>query len=391
MAEQIAVWGTDREAAEIYYKLERDGSGVAVFFDNAVAEDTRFLDRPVRKPTAENTAGYFIYIACKSHVYRAIADQLESYGRREMTDYIWYGLYWKKIVLLHGNCHMTLLRKLLLSTKDFVGGGYGLYPNPMIYENSRGYIDDNVLQACDVLIQQDIRRDNACGYRLSAEYLSERVNPDALQITIPNLHPNLGGMFFPLHAGNPDNAHLRKNRVNKNGMFPRAITVIDDMLAQGMTEQDIVERLNDSELLPEEQIIRQFQEGIDKIRQREQKCDVKTADFILRHYRERQMFYDGGHPASCVIKEMWRQICQLMGIRAELSAPVDMELDSYEEPILPCVKKALGLQYGAGYIRHWEDTCYSLDQPMDLAEYVREYLWWKKKTIAERQWKGEQL
>lgn len=118
----IAIWGTDIEAVKIYYKLEKDGYNVARFFDNNINENTYFLDKPVSKPSCSEVRRYYIFIGCKYHTYRTISDQLEQYGLEEMLDYIWYELYKKKIVILHGNCHMDILRKYLMYTKEFTGG-----------------------------------------------------------------------------------------------------------------------------------------------------------------------------------------------------------------------------------------------------------------------------
>ena len=171
MDKPIAIWGTDIEAAKIYYKLERDGQYVETFFDNRIEEDTYFLDKSVRKPTAEQVKKYFVYVGCKYHTYRTIADQLEGYGMEEIKDFLWYDLFKKKIVILHGNCHMEILRQYFLATRGFgVGGGYGIYPTELIHNNKKGYLNESVLHACDILIQQDVRDENTYGYKLGTNY-----------------------------------------------------------------------------------------------------------------------------------------------------------------------------------------------------------------------------
>lgn len=378
----IAIWGTDREAAQIYYELEKDGEHVERFFDNNVQQDAYFLDKPVSKPVAEKVSKYFIYIGCKYHTYRVIANQLDEYGLEEIKDYLWFDLYKKKIVVLHGNCHMNILRKFLLATKEFIGGGYEIYPNELIHENKKGFINENVLQVCDLFIQQDIREENVFGYKLSTKYLSSKISREAKNIVLPNLH-GMGYGFFPLYEKNINNEPLRKNNQIKNGMFPRTISIIDDMLSEGMSEDEIEERLNDEFLLFHDRIVDNFNNYIEKIRAREEKCDVKISHFILMHYHKNKIFYNVGHPTNFVMEEMWRQICELVGIEAELCSPVNDMMDTYEDPILACVKNALELQYDDREIRC--NSAFRLSKHMDLKEYIREYIWWRNKTILGRE------
>lgn len=377
MEKLIAIWGTGIEAAQIYYKLEQDGQIVERFFDNRIEEDGWFLDKPLYKPTPENTKNYFIYIGCKYNTYRIIADQLETYGLEEMKDFLWYDLYKKKIVVMHGNCHIDMLRMYLTATKEFAGGGYSVYPNQQIHDNKKGCINDNVLQVCSVLIQQDIRDENEFGYKLGTNYLSSKLNRGAQNIRIPNMW-ELGYGFFPLQKWNENNELLRK-------IFPRTISTIDEMLAEDKTESEIIRKLMDPKFLSKDEILDNFDNYISKIRMREEGCDVKISDFILRYYREQQMFYDVGHPSNCIIEEIWRQVCGLMGIKAELMHSIDYDMSTYEDPILPCVQNALDLQYGRDI--RTSDWCSRLMEYMNLEEYIKEYIWWRNKSVCGKQLK----
>ncbi|MCH5249313.1 MAG: hypothetical protein J1E98_05255 [Lachnospiraceae bacterium] len=379
----IAIWGTGREAARMYYELEKDGEYVDRFFDNYVQQDTYFLDKPVSKPTAEKVKNYFIYIGCKYYTYRVIANQLEEYGLEEIKDFLWCNLYKKKIVVLHGNCHMDVLRLYLNANKEFTGGGYEIYPNESIQHNTRGFISENILQACELLIQQDIRDENLFGYKLSSKYISSRLRKEAKNIVLPNLL-RLGYGFFPLTKENINSEPNKRGCQNMCNMFPRTISVIDDLLLEGMSEDEIIEKINEDSLLSHDEIINNFNGYIEKIRTREENCDVKISQFILKHYHEEKIFYDIGHPTNMVMEEMYRQICNIIGINAELAYPVNYKMDGFEDPILLCVKEALKLQYGDSEIR-LSDNCYRLSDCMDLKEYVKEYIWWRNKIILGRE------
>ena len=162
-------------------------------------------------------------------------------------------------------------------------------------------------------------------------------------------------------------------------MFPRSWLLVDEMLSEGRSKDEIIAKLNDKFLIPQDEILDNFTNCIDQIRMREEKCDIRISDFILKHYRERPMFFDIGHPTDIVMKEMWRQVCDIIGVEAELEADVNGRMDEYEDPILPCVTYALRLQYDRSRIREsvWN---WRLKEYMDLNEYVEEYIWWKNKS-----------
>lgn len=374
----IAIWGTDKEGAETYFKLERDGYKVDCFFDNKIdGEESFFLDKKVKKPDLHKVKGYFIFVACKYYTYQIITEQLESYGMNEIADFIFFDSYKKKVVLIHGNCHMEVLRHYLERTKNFKDR-YCIYPNSVIQDNKRGYINDDLLKLCDVLIEQDIRNENRFGYKLCSEYINSQLSEEALKITIPNLF-GLGGGFFPYHEDNDLNQYLR-NGENKNGMFPKRIILIDDMLAKEYTETEIIEKMSKKDLVPKEEILSNFEKYLQKIRDREINLDVHVFEFIRQNYRDRQLFFDLGHPTNIVMEEIWRQVCNIMGIEPVLITPVEKMLDEYEEPILPCVKEALGLSYGGDCRIRKSDRSYRLSDEMNLSSYIKEYIWWKRKS-----------
>lgn len=59
-----------------------------------------------------------------------------------------------------------------------------------------------------------------------------------------------------------------------------------------------------------------------------------------------------------------------MGIKALLHTAVSDEMDDYEEPILPCVKSALKLNYSGNKHIRKHDQSYRLSEYMDLDEYI---------------------
>jgi hypothetical protein len=107
----IAIWGTGVEAAAIYYQFYKDGKQTALFFDNYVETEGKFLDMQIVKPTFERVGmRYYTFVPCKYATYFNIVEQLIKYGLKEVCDFVYYACYNKKIAILHGNCHMEILR-----------------------------------------------------------------------------------------------------------------------------------------------------------------------------------------------------------------------------------------------------------------------------------------
>lgn len=228
-----------------------------------------------------------------------------------------------------------------------------------------------ILEKCDVFIHQDIRPDNSCGYKLSDKYILPQVNVDAQKITVPNLF-GFGKMFFPWVTSDFPRLGMFSGR-DENGMFPLGNKIIERELEEGKNVDDIVEILN-GECLSVQEIYANFEEIVMQIKKREQNWDIKICEFILEHYKEKQMFYDCWHPTEVVLKEIAFRVLEKLGIY-DKDIKSTFNLANVEEPTLPCVKAALGMQWASPYIRKGKMTK-KISENMTLYDYVREYVWW---------------
>ncbi len=282
------------------------------------------------------------------------------------------GWYHKKMVLLHGNCHMCALSEALLSSEVF-NEEYFIYKHRMIQEYKDGEtIDPYLIGHCDVFIHEDIQPQNVHGYKLSDEYLVPLLKQGCKNITIPNLF-GLGKGFFPQYDGyNPiDKNRPLRNGVDKNGMFPHSDTVIDQAVMEGIALADIIE-YSKGEVFSEEEIIRNFNLYMDKIKERDNNWDIKIYSFINERYQEEKLFYDIGHPAEAIMIFIAEKIFVLLGVETdEIIACSPM--DAHETPVYPCVRDVLGLKWDTRYIRKQGKR---IVKQMDLDEYIREYVAW---------------
>ena len=373
---KIAIWGTAIEAVTAFYQLCKEQIIVDAFFDNGCNSELIFLGKKVFRPSKENIKEYYIVVACKYQTYFQIEEQLkDEYQFRSIVDFVYYKCINRKIIILHGNCHTTVVREYLESVETFVKE-YAFYPNPTIQLNKKGYIDSEILKNCDVLLIQDIREDNKFGIKLSGAYLKGEIDKKCLCITIPNLF-SLGKAFFPLTEKNYFNDSIR-NGMNKNGIFPKKIVIIDELLEKGYVLEEIIHEIQKEDLLSEQEIKANFDLYMSKIQEREKLWDIKIYDFIIDNYKKYLLFYDSGHPTNIIIKEIVRQILNRFDIYEELYDDGISCMDTYEEWILPCVKKSLQLEYDIRTIRN-SSTAYKLDD-MDIEEYVKQYIFYKNNS-----------
>lgn len=68
----------------------------------------------------------------------------------------------------------------------------------------------------------------------------------------------------------------------------------------------------------------------------------------------------------------------LLGIQEEIKYEEEYCLDAVEIPTLPCVVKGLQLQYGNNEMIRKSKTGRKLNNEMDLAEFIRELMFWKR-------------
>ena len=158
----------------------------------------------------------------------------------------------------------------------------------------------------------------------------------------------------------------------------RNTSILRELLEKGYVLEEIIHEIQKEDLLSEQEIKANFDLYMSKIQEREKLWDIKIYDFIIDNYKKYLLFYDSGHPTNIIIKEIVRQILNRFDIYEELYDDGISCMDTYEEWILPCVKKSLQLEYDIRTIRN-SSTAYKLDD-MDIEEYVKQYIFYKNNS-----------
>lgn len=361
--EKIAIFGTGEQALINYYEIRKNYE--VVFFLDNYTEKREFLGRNVEKPDQLNVYAYRIVVCCK--YYCEIATQLKSMGLIELKDFLPFGALGKQIVLLHGNCHMGILKAYMTKSEVFLQK-YWIYPLLPIQSIKAGYIDDDLLKNCDLFIHQDIRKENYYGEKLSDDYIIPRLG--GRSITIPNLY-SFGMVFFPQTIMNTNN---REFKGDPNGLFRHADANVEEMLSQGVKRIDDILNVIKGNVYSEEFLKTEFENQKQKIIEREKRWDVKIIDYILQNFQEKRLFYDYGHPTNIVIKEICVRLFRLLNLDETSIKEINLNLGMQEEPVYPCVQKALKMNWNNNNLR--EDGYKLIRGNMDFDEYYKEYLYW---------------
>ncbi len=376
----IVIFGTGLDAVKCAYSFYNRGICIKYFLNNNSRIDT-FLGCPVYEPDSKYLSDkvYVIVAVGTMPTYLVLSKQLKELHLGEFTDFIYYKWIDKKLVLLHGNCHMTVIHAYLESSKKF-STKYAIYPNPLIQENREKRIDSRVLENCDLWIHEDIQKDNIYGYFLSDTYIRQKWRGtgrgnEKKEIIIPHLF-GLGKAFFPQYGWNKRNEKINNAR-DTNGMFPHSDCIIDRCVEEGMIVEDIITFCKSDLALDEETIFQNFEVYMKKIMEREKSWDISIYDFILLNYKKNKLFYDAGHPTNTILKKICEDILNKLDIKEE-NIYTNINLDTHEIPVYPVVRHSLKMEWEENEIRK-SSTAKKMCSYMDFEEYIREYLWWNYK------------
>lgn len=323
-----------------------------------------FHGYPIHTPEdALDMKRYMILVTTEWENYKSIRDILKKKGLTEFVDFLWAEAFGKKIAVINANCYDGFYRRCLCMSRSFTEE-YIVWNVPQIQLNKEGCIQEELLEACDLYIHQDIRTDNAFGYKLSDEYILSRLKAGCRTVTVPNM-VGMGKWNFP-------SAMQREFRGEKPPMFWRD-SILDAACEQYGSLAEIKRYVMSEELFSENTVRELFSDFLSKLEKRERNWDITISDYILQNYRTEKMFYDIDHPADGVMQEIGRRLRRKLDI-TDVDGRVEYLLNWDEAFTFPSVKKALELIYEEKYIR--KEKYQLCEMEMDIDEYIREYAWW---------------
>ncbi len=365
------IFGASYEGVEAEYTLCNDIE-IEGYIDNFAEGTTGSKRYRIHKlsETIDDKESFYI-VAINESRYPEIKKQLLDKGLKEFDDFIYWRCFGKRMAFLYGNCHMSVVKKMLLACPEFTLK-YGIYPFAGIHEMSSP-VGAEVISNCKLFILQNVRDENQFGYEFSTSYVTSLIGKEKTTIIVPNIY-GMGSILFPQQK----NGVKHPVAADEKGLFFHADTNIDKMLEEGKSFEEIRDVILLGEPYSREWIIEEFNNTVEKFRCTQANCDIDVFDFFMEKYRDHQMFYDKGHPTNFLMRAIVSGILEKLGITYDFGDDLERFycMDTYEELVYPCIYKALGLNWRQNLLRR-HSVC-KLCKRMDAEEYIREYIWWNK-------------
>lgn len=374
------LYGTGWEAEKFYYSFQ-ERKNIRYCIDGKRGGQFHGLPIYTIDNAPDTLFDYYILIAAAWASYLEIEKILEKKGLYFIEDFIWTKAINKKILLINANCHGSIYREYLHKFPDFQKE-YCEFLLPSIAVNENGAISEGWLRNCDVYIHQDIQASNSKSYQLSDEYILPKLKQGCKKICVPNL-VGLGRAFFPSSMGLQKNIQVAGSVL---WMF-----VKDELIEEGYEKYHTISGIKKmwlaEDAIEQKEIQELFQDRLNRLYEREKNWDIKVSDIFLNSYKDKKLFCDDGHPANALMLPICARLGELLGLNTTKIKDIQIEhaLDDVEAFVLPCVKKALGLNWTESItIRDGKSDINKLrNDALTVDEYIRQYIWWYKGEYLE--------
>lgn len=389
---EIAIWGTGRRARKFYLRY-RHYFKVNFFIDNYPRED-RLDQIDIILPSQLPDKKVKIVVAMDN--YTEVCSQCKGLGMAFFDDYLPYDLIdfdsvdliklWdlleeselekifhkiagnRPFCILIGNCQIPVIKKILLSSRQFRERYFILDVPPIhvITHKDLARIEKCtfVFRECSLYITQYIKSDNGFAPFYATENIRKIANCHSEFIVIPVLYLDL---YFPQTGQN----RWVNNLLNEVGVLSFAYgDCILDELSKKYSIEDIVEIVCMEHLFSDRFLRWMYDTRLEEMQNREARCDVKIYDYIIENFRKEQLFYSKNHPYKKVFVAFGKRLLDRIGFQDQAVEQIRMpELDEWQEIIYPSVASYYGLCFDKVWYR---DPV--ADEECELKEIIRLYI-----------------
>lgn len=318
------------------------------------------------KECVSSLKGNLVLIFTRNPVnYNRIKTYLAGSGLNEFEDFIPYYLYGKKLTLTWGNCHVGQVKNYLLYSREFAAE-YAFYEMTDIWRMKESEIDSNIFKHCQLLVSQDIRKENSLGYSFSSENIESMLSGECIVIKFPNLFGMPKFLYPDLDV---KNCFLRQ----RGGVKWYRDKFLDELIKTSDSYEGIClaicSRKFNNDLLEKGK-----EEFFNKLREREVPCNIHISDFLQEHFTDTKLFLDLEHPSKYVLCEIANRILDKFQMNRLREDTYLFSSYGHEVITYPGIKKYFGFT--------WKDEDIKRDNPneklcnvyMDRAEYIQEYI-----------------
>ncbi len=391
--QKLILFGTGIEA-EIFYSQYADRCSIEFVIDN-YRQGMPFhgIDCYTLEESYNKIDGKKIVIATSEQTYYKISDMLSEKGYKEYEDYIWSRLFGREMAVFYGNCHIGAIVRYLHLNHDFMSR----YAIRFFCLNEgrtvQHYPTEADISHSKLIVTHDIRENNKLGAP-GSDWIRRKASGDCKVIVVPNLW----GMNF-LWPQTDEKREVFINRLKELHISPERIRAeqkrseeerlrINSVAGGIINHKDcfieanfsnevsyIADRIRESDIWSKDTIRDLFSSTLEKLKEREERCDLSISDYIENNIDRQQLFYDEGHPHENIIAEKTRRILQILGIpEHDMSDMVSN--DSTELFVYGCVRRAFNMQWEQKYIRRRNSQYTFQGHGISLEEYVDEYKRW---------------
>ena len=211
-------------------------------------------------------------------------------------------------IVIYSNCQSKGIRYFLNMVIE------GNYEEILNYEYIREKRDLplDVIKKADIFIYQPIdRKHGIYSTDLSVENnILSHLSPNCKKVTFPYIYNSAFWSFVPHGYGNDivGNTTHNKNYINTEP--------IEKLKKEGKSIETVTQMFLDGDIDFEYQ--RRFDECIKILKEKEDVCDVKVSDFILKHTKDIRLFLTPNHPTTQVYIHCVNQIIQKLDINKYL-------------------------------------------------------------------------
>ncbi|MBR3242951.1 MAG: hypothetical protein IKF90_09665 [Parasporobacterium sp.] len=287
--------------------------------------------------------------------YAIVRDQLLREGFQACRDFTYYRIFEaaekkKPIILFCGYCELGGMKQVLDMTRaseDFCMVFYHIGRETMT--EAPGYADFVAsAKLCDILVHAPLVVNRGV---MDADVLS-MISPETKTIFVPQI--SFRG-YAPYKVKN----FLQRNiGISLFGIirypFLYQIKNVNMMILKGRTNEQILQELKRPDLFSEEEIKNNLEEAFRILAIMDAKSDIPIFDYIKDNYQKELLFKDCIHTNDSVFFEYARRFSKYIGKdyiqEINDAEKICRETGAYfqvasEEPILPCVAKALNLTF----------------------------------------------
>ena len=185
----------------------------------------------------------------------------------------------------------------------------------------------------------------------------------------------------------PQTIDAQSNSINSKicEYFTWGDKFLNKFCRDGKDIKEIIKKLQSTEFLPKDKILKYINDSLENLRFTEESCDVKIADYVEANYNKRVLYFSPTHGNDEIMQVLSRRLLLSLGINERITEnkSVSIVYDNHEVPVYPAVLNAIGI-YSENSQRKVNCGNYFNDKTkLSFIEYIKLYYekWQEYKDI----------